>query len=227
MYPAREYEAVQSVFAALGKLKAKGAIPILERHTTDPQAAVRSAANDALEQLATMEKRMGRREMVPPPAEFFEKEGVDVRLAEPSKVTRITLHTTKGDVKINLFEQEARETVKNFARLAGRKYFDGLSFHRVVPGFVVQGGDPKGSGWGGPGHSILCEINPHRYERGVVGMALAGKDTGGSQFFITHAAHPHLDGTYTVFGKVTEGMPVVDALTVGDRIMRVELHRER
>ena len=227
MYPAQEYEAVQSVFVALGKLKAKKAIEILERHTTDPQAAVSWAANQALEQIGTMEKRMGRRQMLPPPAEFFEQDAVDVRLAEPSKVTRATLHTTKGPVVIDLFERQARETVKNFSRLAGRQFYDGLVFHRVVPGFVAQTGDPKGNGWGGPGHSIKCEVNPNRYGRGAVGMALSAKDTGGSQFFITHAAHPHLDGTYTVFGQVTEGMPVVDALAVGDRILRVELHRGR
>jgi|GEM_PF-1765778 len=227
MYPAREYEAVQSVFVALGDLRSQKAIEILERHTTDPQAAVNWAANGALEKIGTIEKRMGRRQMVPPPAEFFETESVDVRLAEPSKVTRAVLHTTKGPIVIKLFQKTARETVKNFARLAARKYYDGLIFHRVVPGFVVQTGDPKGNGWGGPGSSIKCEVNPIPYQRGTVGMALSSKDTGGSQFFITHAAHPHLDGTYTVFGKVTEGMPVVDAVTVGDRILRVELHRGR
>jgi cyclophilin family peptidyl-prolyl cis-trans isomerase len=95
----------------------------------------------------------------------------------------------------------------------------------VVPDFVVQGGDPRGDGWGGPGYTIRCEINPRPYGRGAVGMALAGKDTGGSQFFVTHGPQPHLDGGYTVFGQVREGMAVVDALTVGDRILAIELSR--
>ena len=197
----------------------------MDRHTTDAEAGVKRSANEALKKIGSLEKRMGHRQIVPPPPEFFGQDSVDVRLAEPSKVIGATLHTTKGAITIDLFERTALETVKNFARLAGRKYFDGLFVHRVVPGFVMQSGDPKASGWGGPGHTIGCEINPHGYVRGSVGMALAGKDTGGSQFFITHAAHPHLDGGYTVFGKVTEGMPAVDAMTIGDRILRVELHR--
>src|SRR5205814_1066559 len=97
---------------------------------------------------------------------------------------------------------------------------DGLPFHRVVPDFVAQGGDPRGDGWGGPGHTLRCELSPLRYARGAVGMALSGKDTGGSQFFVVHSAQPHLEGKYTVFGRVVEGMEVVDALLPGDLIER-------
>jgi cyclophilin family peptidyl-prolyl cis-trans isomerase len=111
--------------------------------------------------------------------------------------------------------------VANFAALARRKFYDGQLFHRVVPDFVAQGGDPRGDGWGGPGYTIRCELDAATYTRGTVGMALAGKDTGGSQFFVTHTAHPHLDGGYTVFGRLEAGFEALDALTVGDRIESV------
>ena len=111
------------------------------------------------------------------------------------------------------------------ARLAARSYYDGLTFHRVVPDFVAQGGDPRGDGWGGPGFTLRCELSPRRYLRGTVGMALAGKDTGGSQFFITHSMQPHLDGKYTIIGEVVAGMEVVDTLLPGDRILRATLSR--
>ena len=97
-------------------------------------------------------------------------------------------------------------------------------FHRMVPNFVVQGGDPRGDGWGGPGYTIPCEIDSAHFGTGAVGMALAGRDTGGSQFFITHAPQPQLDGRYTHFARVIDGQDVVDSLTIGDRIISVELH---
>ena len=131
--------------------------------------------------------------------------------------------TNKGDVIIRLVSDEAPGTVSNFVRLAQNGYYSGLDFHRVVSDFVIQGGDPRGDGWGGPGYAIRCEINPLRYGRGMVGMALAGKDTGGSQFFITHSPQPHLDGRYTIFGQVIEGMDVVDRIQVGDRIDEIQI----
>ena len=126
---------------------------------------------------------------------------------------------------LTLLADEARGTVKHFVALAQKGYFNGLGFHRVVPGFVAQGGDPRGDGWGGPGYTIPCEINPVPYATGAVGMALAGKDTGGSQFFVMHAPHPHLDGRYTVFARVTAGQAAADALLVGDTIERVTLRK--
>jgi len=107
--------------------------------------------------------------------------------------------------------------------LAQRGYFDGLSFHRVVPNFVIQDGDPTGTGSGGPGYSIRCEYNRLRYDAGAVGMALSGKDTGGSQWFITHSPQPHLNGRYTIFAHVARGMDVVSAIVQGDRVLKVEL----
>lgn len=133
------------------------------------------------------------------------------------------IHTKKGPIRIELFAADAPMTVDNFMRLARSGFYDGLAFVRVVPNFVIQGGDPRGDQNGGPGYQIRDEINLHRYETGTVGMALSGKDTGGSQFFITHSPQPHLDGGYTVFGQVTEGMDVVNRIARGDRIEHVEI----
>ncbi|MFL6231129.1 MAG: peptidylprolyl isomerase [Pyrinomonadaceae bacterium] len=129
--------------------------------------------------------------------------------------------TDKGVFTIELLPDDAPLNVDNFVELARRGYFTGIAFHRVVPNFVVQGGDPRGDGNGGPGYQIRCEINEVPYDRGAVGMALSGKDTGGSQWFVTHAPQPHLDGGYTVFGRVTQGMDVVDSIARGDRIRAV------
>ncbi|REJ77386.1 MAG: hypothetical protein DWQ47_13455 [Acidobacteria bacterium] len=132
--------------------------------------------------------------------------------------------TAKGRFEIELFPEEAPLTVDNFVKLAEKGYFDGIDIHRVVANFVVQDGDPRGDGNGGPGWSIRCEINRLPYGRGAVGMALSGKDTGGSQWFVTHSPQPHLDGGYTVFGKVNEtGMLIVDRLVRGDRIEKIEI----
>lgn len=133
------------------------------------------------------------------------------------------LETTKGVIRIELFAQDAPMTVWNFVTLAKKGFFDGKSFHRVVPNFVIQGGDPRGDGNGGPGYQIRCEINQRPYVRGSVGMALSGKDTGGSQFFICHSPQPHLDGGYTVFGQVVSGMDVVDRIVRGDSIERITI----
>jgi cyclophilin family peptidyl-prolyl cis-trans isomerase/HEAT repeat protein len=132
--------------------------------------------------------------------------------------------TEKGTFAIELLPEDAPLTVDNFVKLANAKYFNGLEVHRVVPNFVMQDGDPRGDGNGGPGWSIRCEINMVPFDRGTVGMALSGKDTGGSQWFVTHAAQPHLDGGYTVFGRVTaSGMKVVDNIVRGDKILTVRI----
>jgi cyclophilin family peptidyl-prolyl cis-trans isomerase len=134
-----------------------------------------------------------------------------------------TIRTSKGAFTIELLPDAAPLNVDNFVQLAKRGYFDGIVFHRVVPNFVIQGGDPLGDGNGGPGYQIRCEINQEPFNRGVVGMALSGKDTGGSQWFVTHSSQPHLDGGYTVFGRVTDGMDVVDRIARGDKILRINV----
>lgn len=144
-----------------------------------------------------------------------------LKLARRLRPLIARLETTKGVIRIELFAQDAPMTVWNFVTLAERGFFDGKTFHRVVPNFVIQGGDPRGDGNGGPGYQIRCEINQRPYIRGSVGMALSGKDTGGSQFFICHSPQPHLDGGYTVFGQVLTGLDVVDRIVRGDLIERV------
>ncbi|HMR39526.1 MAG TPA: peptidylprolyl isomerase [Ignavibacteria bacterium] len=138
--------------------------------------------------------------------------------------TSVTIITNKGNIKIELLPDVAPFTVMNFLKLSEKNYYDGTIFHRVVPNFVIQGGDPTGTGYGGPGYSIRGEYSPLTYEEGMVGMASSGKDTEGSQFFITHSATPRLDGRYTIFGKVTEGMDVVDKILVGDNIEDVVIN---
>ncbi|MFF2887648.1 peptidylprolyl isomerase [Paenibacillus sp. NPDC057967] len=128
-----------------------------------------------------------------------------------------------GEVHLDLFDQDAPNTVANFEKLANDGFYNGLTFHRVIPGFVAQGGCPNGSGAGGPGYTINCEINPNKHERGTLAMAHAGRNTGGSQFYICYQPQPHLDGGHTVFGKVTKGMEFVDALKGGDKMETVEV----
>ena len=125
-----------------------------------------------------------------------------------------TLHTNHGPIEIELHDAEAPKTVANFTKLAGEGFYDGLIFHRVIPDFMIQGGDPTGTGSGGPGYTFEDEFNEHKVERGALAMANAGPNTNGSQFFIVTAdACPWLDGKHTVFGRVTKGMPVADAIS--------------
>ncbi len=138
----------------------------------------------------------------------------------------VRIETNRGDFILELMKEQAPFTVLNFVKLVKKEFYNGLYFHRVVPDFVVQGGDPRGDGWGGPGYTMRTEISTANYERGSCGMASAGKDTEGSQFFITHVATPHLDGRYTIFAKVTEGMEAVNRLQIGDIIRKVQLMQE-
>jgi cyclophilin family peptidyl-prolyl cis-trans isomerase len=133
-------------------------------------------------------------------------------------VTKATLHTNHGAVDVELFDEDAPTTVENFVKLARDGFYDGVIFHRVIPDFMIQGGDPTGTGSGGPGYQFDDEINDHKVERGALAMANAGPGTNGSQFFIvTTESAPWLDGKHTVFGRVTNGMDVVDAISEVDR----------
>ena len=135
-----------------------------------------------------------------------------------------TFDTAKGVIKVDLLPEKAPLTVANFVNLAQRGFYDGLSFHRVIADFMIQGGCPEGSGRGGPGYRFEDETgNGVGHERGVLSMANAGPNTNGSQFFITHVATPWLDGRHTVFGKVVEGLDVVDAVAQGDKINSVKI----
>jgi peptidyl-prolyl cis-trans isomerase B (cyclophilin B) len=131
-------------------------------------------------------------------------------------------------ILFDLYQEEAPGTVENFEKLANEGFYNGVTFHRVIPGFVAQGGDPTGTGAGGPGYSIPCETegNPHKHVAGSLSMAHAGRDTGGSQFFIVHEPQPHLNGVHTVFGQVTEGMETVLRIKQGDVMKEVKVWEE-
>ncbi len=140
------------------------------------------------------------------------------------------IHTDKGVMKIEFYEQDAPNTVANFIKLAKEGYYDGVTFHRVIPNFVIQGGDPTGTGAGGPGYKIDCELTGGNqyHDRGVLSMAHAGRNTGGSQFFICHSREntAHLDRNHTCFGKVVEGVEVIDAIRQGDVMNKVVVTEE-
>jgi len=137
------------------------------------------------------------------------------------------IKTERGDMKVEFFENDAPGTVKNFTDLSKKGFYNGLTFHRVIPGFVIQGGCPNGNGAGGPGYTIPCELNGDNqyHDRGVLSMAHAGRDTGGSQFFICHNRQntQHLDRNHTCFGKVVEGLDIIDSISPGDKILSIEV----
>ena len=150
----------------------------------------------------------------------------ETRMTEP--LPQVTMQTSKGNLVLELAEDDAPNTVANFISLAEKGFYDGLTFHRVIPNFMIQGGCPLGTGAGGPGYVIADEFSPRlRHTRGVISMANAGPNTGGSQFFITHVPCPHLDGKHAVFGRITSGMDVVDSIRKGDRILKVTVDRKR
>ncbi|MBL8915723.1 MAG: peptidylprolyl isomerase [Archangium sp.] len=200
-----------TIAEALAKLDAKDAISDLEGWLKSPNATIRQSAADALTKLKG----------APVSADRVETPQMSQRPQLPPKNAKLMITTEKGEFEIALYTEDAPLTSANLFTLARKGYFRGLTFHRVVPDFVAQGGDPRGDGNGGPGYTIRCEVNHKPYARGVVGMALSGKDTGGSQFFVTAAPQPHLDGRYTAFGEVTKGQEVVDALLEGDKIVEV------
>ncbi|OEH86280.1 peptidylprolyl isomerase [Desulfuribacillus stibiiarsenatis] len=140
-----------------------------------------------------------------------------------AKQAKITMEN--GNVVVlELFEADAPNTVGNFEKLVNEGFYNGLTFHRVISNFVAQGGCPRGNGTGGPGYTINCEINPNKHERGSLAMAHAGRNTGGSQFYICYQPQPHLDGQHTVFGKVVSGMEHVDTIKGGDVMQKVEVY---
>jgi cyclophilin family peptidyl-prolyl cis-trans isomerase len=142
-------------------------------------------------------------------------------------MTKVKISTDKGDMIAELYDNETPITVNNFKDLIGKKFYDGLNFHRVIPNFVIQGGCPNGTGTGGPGYNIPCEVTAPKqfHDRGVLSMAHAGRNTGGSQFFVCHNRQgtAHLDGNHTCFGKVNEGLEVIDSIQSGDKINSITI----
>lgn len=142
-------------------------------------------------------------------------------------MTKVKISTDKGDMIAELYDEETPITTNNFKSLIEKKFYDGLNFHRVIPGFVAQGGCPNGVGNGGPGYTIQCEVTAPKqfHDKGVLSMAHAGRDTGGSQFFICHNRQntQHLDGNHTCFGRVVEGLDIIDQIQQGDKINSIEI----
>ncbi len=210
-------EAMQQVIQTLGALHDTNAVATLLERLAGSDRTVAESAAAALQEITGRSYRDSihvRLTSVPTRED-------SVFLARLSDTVLVRMQCSEGALLLELYPNVAPYTVMSFLKLAARDFFNGLRFHRVVPNFVVQGGDPRGDGWGGPGYSIRSEFSPFYFERGTLGMASAGKDTEGSQFFITHSPQPHLDGRYTIFGKVRDGMDVVDRLQVGDLITRV------
>ena len=209
-------EAQTTLFDVLGDLGIQNSDSLLRSHLNDGDPVIaRSAAKN-------LEKVTGEKTDI---IDVYREKPIDFDLFLRIKKEKpiAILQTDKGRVELEFITDDAPLTVINFILLAEKEYFDGSALHRVVPNFVVQGGDPSGSGWGGPGYSIRSEFNELTYNRGCVGMASAGPDTEGSQWFITHSATPHLDRRYTLFANVKSGMEVVDELQVGDQVKRLEI----
>jgi len=142
---------------------------------------------------------------------------------DPSKQYTATIETGKGNIVLELFASDVPVTVNNFVFLAREGFYDGTTFHRVISGFMAQGGDPTGTGAGGPGYSFADEFTEHTHVIGALSMANAGPNTNGSQFFITYSPQPHLDGHHSVFGQLVEGMDVLEAIESGDTIVRITI----
>jgi cyclophilin family peptidyl-prolyl cis-trans isomerase/HEAT repeat protein len=213
----REYGARASALAALVKIDPAAARPVLVDALKDRDWPVRIRAAELLRQQNVTESPM--RPAVAARVESAELQAV----VAPRYSPHAYIETDKGAIEIELAVLDAPLTVANFMTLARKGFFNGIAFHRIVPDFVAQGGDPRGDGEGGPGYTIRDELNQRPYLRGVVGMALDWKDTGGSQFFITQSPQPHLDARYTVFGHVVSGMDVVDRLVPWDVIRAVRV----
>lgn len=214
------YVARAAALSALTAISPADATPVLTRALADTDWAVRVKAAALLTQIDPASDANHRIRPAPSlGAERYESP----RLVNPPVSTEAYIDTDHGSITLELAVLDAPQTVENFVTLARKGFFDGMVVHRVVPDFVVQMGDPRGDGEGGPGYVIRDEINERPYVRGTVGMALDGKDTGGSQFFITHSPQPHLDAKYTVFGRVTAGMDVVDQMQQWEVIRRVRI----
>lgn len=212
-------DAALAILDALAKQKNKEANLAIETALASPDHLIRHKAVASLKVngAGDFSSRLGSVQTRNTKADYARA------ISRIGKPVEAVVLTTKGAFTIELLPEEAPLTVDNFVQLAKQKYFNGITVHRVVPNFVIQDGDPRGDGNGGPGYQIRCEINEVPFERGAIGMALSGKDTGGSQWFATHSPQPHLDGGYTVFGRVIRGMDVVDNIVRGDVIRSIQI----
>lgn len=212
----RDIEPMLAILAALDSIGNPLATKFLQQELNNPFPLIQKAAQHALQKITSTKVEL-------PESKNMSLTKYDFHLVNFQNYPIVEFSTTKGNFKIELYPEEAPVTVANFISLIDSGFYDNIYFHRVVPGFVIQAGDPRGDGWGGPGYTIPCEYNNIFYDRGIVGMAHAGKDTGGSQFFITHTPQPHLNGKHTAFGKVIKGMDTVDKIEIFDKILKVQL----
>jgi len=220
------YNARTAALAALAKYGAAAASPVLRSALADKDWAVRVRAAMLLREVDPTTAADGTidQQIRPAPTTLAPEIYSEARLIAPETSTIIYIDTDRGSIQVELAVLDAPLTVENFITLARKGYFNGLTIHRVVPNFVIQDGDPRSDGEGGPGYTIRDEINERPYLRGTVGMALdPWRDNGGSQFFITHSPQPHLDAKYTVFGRVIDGMDVVDKIQQWDVIRRIRV----
>lgn len=211
IYP-KDKEVMKLYIEEFGNLKIEGAIDILKTNLNLPDFEIAKLSSESLKKI-TGENYIFSAVI----KTFYDWKYID----ELSSKRYAEIETTKGTIKIELYLENTPLTVANFIRLAESGYYNGTTFHRVVPNFVIQGGDPSGTGWGGPEYTIRTEIFNCNFETGAIGMASSGKDTEGSQFFIMHSPHYHLDGKYTLFGKVIDGMEVVDNIYMDDCILKI------
>jgi len=212
-YP-KDKESMRLIIRALGNLGAANSTDLLKKglQSTDYEIAKESA--DALKKITGKEFT------------FTAKKKYFTNLSEINSLDKKSfalLKTNQGNIKLKLYPYYAPYSVMNFVSLAEKGFYNNTVFHRVIPNFVIQGGDPLNNGWGGPEYSIRSEFAPLHYERGILGMASDGKDTEGSQLFITHSPFYHLDNSYTIFGEVVEGMDVVDKIYLGDVLESVTI----
>jgi len=216
----RDVGAMEAIIVSLDSIRSPRAAPFLRDELKNPYPTIRQKARTALENISSTKIH------ALPEVENASRMKWNFAPADPNLKPKVRINTSAGSITIELYPHKAPVTVANFLSLAKSGFYDKLFFHRVVPGFVIQAGDPRGDGWGGPGYTIPCEYNDIPFKRGTVGMAHAGKDTGGSQFFITQTPQPHLAGRYTGFGDVIDGMGVVDTIMLFDYIMNIEILTE-
>lgn len=213
----RDLEAMEPIIVALDSIGSEEALPFLREELRNPYPGIREKARRALQHIT------GVADVEMPPVQSAYAVRWDFPPLSLDSLYQVTFQTSAGEFTMELNPEKAPINTANIVSLVKQNFYNGISFHRVVPGFVVQVGDPRGDGWGGPGYSVLCEYNDLPYERGTVGMALAGKDTGGSQFFVAHTPQPQLNGRYTVIGQVISGMETIDRLMMFDHIEQAKL----
>ncbi|RMI24460.1 MAG: hypothetical protein D6681_01995, partial [Calditrichaeota bacterium] len=215
--PPRDLKSMEMVIEALERIGSEEAVPFLEEQLSSPYAAIREAARRAIVRIA------GHYDKPLPPVTDLPPTRRDFPPLNPDSLYEVTFTTVRGKFTVRLFPEKAPVNAAHIALLARTHFYDSLYVHQVIPGHLVQFGDPRGDGWGGAGYNLPCEYNDVPFDRGVVGIAHAGKDTGSSQLFILQTPHPHLNGLHTAVGRVVSGMEVVDSLMLYDPIISSRL----